>query len=151
MPITRLDDIRARVGSEIGASEWIKVDQARIDQFAETTEDRQFIHVDPAAAERTPFGGTIAHGFLSLSMLSRMAAEAMLVPDGIRMAVNYGANKVRFPAPVPVGAKIRLHAVVLSVEDVAGGGVQLTAALTVQCEGSEKPAAVVEAVYRYYA
>ena len=92
MPIAALDDIRARVGTEIGASDWILVDQQRIDAFADTTEDRQFIHTDPAAAAQTPFGGTIAHGFLSLSLLSRMAADVMQVPDSTLMAVNYGVR-----------------------------------------------------------
>ena len=92
MPLASLDDIRAQVGKEVGVSSWLLVDQHRIDAFAEATEDRQFIHVDPAAAEQTPFGGTIAHGFLSLSLLSRMAAEAMLVPDGLKMAVTMAST-----------------------------------------------------------
>src|SRR6476469_4213266 len=103
MPLASLDEIRARVGTEIGISSWLTVDQARIDAFAEATEDRQFIHVDPIAASRTPFGGTIAHGFLSLSLLSRMAADVMLIPEGVTMAVNYGLERVRFLAPVRCG------------------------------------------------
>ena len=102
-----LDEIRGRLGEEVGVSSWILVDQARIDAFAEATEDRQFIHVDPEAAAQTPFGGTIAHGFLSLSLLSRMGAEAMLVPDGLKMAVNYGFDRVRFIAPVKAGKRVR--------------------------------------------
>src|SRR4051794_26720857 len=107
MPLASLDDIRARIGEEIGVSSWLLVDQTRIDLFADATEDRQFIHVDPAAAAQTPFGGTIAHGFLTLSLLSRMAAEAMLVPDGLKMAVNYGLDRVRFLAPVKSGKRVR--------------------------------------------
>lgn len=99
MPIASLDEIRARIGQEIGVSSWLPVDQARIDAFAEATEDRQFIHTDPAAAAQTPFGGTIAHGFLTLSLLSSMSAEIMLIPDSIQMAVNYGLDRVRFLAP----------------------------------------------------
>ena len=140
MPIARLDDIRARVGSEIGASEWIKVDQARIDQFAETTEDRQFIHVDPVLAAQTPFGGTIAHGFLSLSLLSRMAADVMQVPDTTRMAVNYGLDRVRFIAPVRAGSRVRGRFILDAVEDKAPGQLLLRHNVTVEIEGSDKPA-----------
>ena len=107
MPITSLDEIRSRVGQEVGVSSWLTVDQARIDSFAEATEDRQFIHVDPAAAAQTPFGGTIAHGFLSLSLLSRMAAEATFLPEGLKMAINYGFDRVRFLAPVRSGRRVR--------------------------------------------
>jgi acyl dehydratase len=96
MPVVSLEEIRAHVGEEIGLSSWLTVDQERIDAFAEATEDRQFIHTDPAAAAQTPFGGTIAHGFLSLSLLSRMGAEVMLIPEGVKMAVNYGLDRVRF-------------------------------------------------------
>src|SRR4051812_42984652 len=107
MPTASLDEIRARVGSEVGVSSWLTVDQARIEAFADATDDHQFIHVDPVAAAKTPFGGTIAHGFLTLSLLSRMAAEGMLVPDNIRMAVNYGLDGVRFLAPVKSGRRVR--------------------------------------------
>src|SRR6476619_2063352 len=106
MPVASIDEIRSKVGQEVGVSGWLPVDQARIDAFAEATEDRQFIHVDPEAAKQTPFGGTIAHGFLSLSLLSRMAAEASLLPEGLRMAVNYGFDRVRFLAPVKSGKRI---------------------------------------------
>src|SRR5437764_9118234 len=107
MPLASLDEIRARVGEEVGVSGWLTIDQGRIDAFADATEDRQFIHVDRAAAAQTPFGTTIAHGFLSLSLLSRMGAEAMLLPDGLRMAINYGLDRVRFLAPVTSGKRIR--------------------------------------------
>src|SRR5690349_16836232 len=100
MPLASLTDIKSRVGEEVGVSSWITIDQRRIDEFADATEDRQFIHVDADAAAQTPFGSTIAHGFLSLSLLSRMGAEAMLVPDGMKMAINYGLDRVRFLAPV---------------------------------------------------
>ena len=140
MPIASLDDIRARVGSEIGASEWILVDQQRIDQFAETTEDRQFIHVDPALAAQTPFGGTIAHGFLSLSLLSRMAADVMQVPDTTRMAVNYGLDRVRFIAPVRAGSRVRGRFTLDAVEDKAPGQLLLRHTVTVEIENFDKPA-----------
>src|SRR5256714_9209707 len=107
MPLASLDEIRGRVGEEVGVSGWLTINQARIDQFANATEDRQFIHVDPEAAARTPFGGTIAHGFLTLSLLPRMGAEAMLVPEGLTMAVNYGLDRVRFLAPVKSGKRVR--------------------------------------------
>ena len=115
MPIASLDEIRASVGQPIGSSDWIEVTQDRIDVFAETTEDRQFIHIDPAAAAQTPVGGTIAHGFLSVSLLSRMAADAMQVPDTTKMAVNYGLDRVRFIAPVRAGKRVRGHFTLMSL------------------------------------
>ena len=117
MPVATLDDIRGRIGEEVGVSDWLTIDQARIDAFADATEDRQFIHVDPAGAAQTPFGGTIAHGFLSLSLLSRMAAEAMLVPDTLKMAVNYGLDRVRFLGPVRSGKRVRGRFTLESVEE----------------------------------
>jgi acyl dehydratase len=140
MPIASLDDIRARVGSEIGVSEWILVDQQRIGAFADTTDDRQFIHVDPEAAAQTPFGGTIAHGFLSLSLLSRMAADVMQVPDTTKMAVNYGLDRVRFIAPVRAGSRVRGRFTLDAVEDKAPGQLLLRHIVTVEIEGSDKPA-----------
>src|SRR6187551_2788458 len=109
MPVASIDEIQASVGSEVGVSEWLVVDQGSINAFADATQDHQFIHVDPEAAARTPFGGTIAHGFLTLSLLSRMAADAMLRPDDVKMGVNYGLEKVRFLAPVRSGKRVRGH------------------------------------------
>ena len=140
MPIASLDDIRLATGSEIGVSDWITVDQQRIDAFADATEDRQFIHVDPAAAAQTPFGGTIAHGFLSLSLLSRMAADVMQVPDSTLMAVNYGLDRVRFIAPVHAGRRVRGRFTLDAVEDKAPGQLLLRHTVTVEIEGSDKPA-----------
>jgi acyl dehydratase len=140
MPLASLDDIRAQVGKEVGVSSWLLVDQHRIDAFAEATEDRQFIHVDPAAAAQTPFGGTIAHGFLSLSLLSRMAAEATLVPDGLKMAVNYGLDRVRFLAPVRSGKRVRGRFVLDSIEEKAPGQWLMRHNVTVEIEGEDKPA-----------
>jgi acyl dehydratase len=140
MPIASLDDIRARVGAEIGVSDWIVVEQSRIDSFAETTEDRQFIHIDPAAAAQTPFGGTVAHGFLTLSLLSRMGAEAMLVPDGTKMAINYGLDRVRFLAPVLSGSRVRGRFTLDSIEEKAPGQHLMRHTVTVEIEGEEKPA-----------
>jgi acyl dehydratase len=140
MPIASLDEIRDRVGTEIGASSWLTIDQARIDAFAEATDDRQFIHVDPSAAAQTPFGGTIAHGFLTLSLLSRMAADAMLVPEGVKMAVNYGFDRVRFIAPVRSGKRVRGRFTLDSVEEKAPGQWLLRHTVTVEIEDEDKPA-----------
>ena len=140
MPVASLDEIRSRVGNEIGVSSWLTVDQARIDAFADATEDKQFIHVDPEAAAQTPFGGTIAHGFLSLSLLSRMGAEAMLIPEGTRMAVNYGLDRVRFLAPVRSGSRVRGRFTLDSVDEKAPGQILLRHTVTVEIEGEEKPA-----------
>lgn len=140
MPAASLEDIRARVGQEVGVSSWFAMDQQRIDAFADATEDRQFIHVDADAAAQTPFGGTIAHGFLTLSMLSRMAAEAMLLPDTLKMAVNYGFDRVRFLAPVRSGKRVRGRFVLDSVDEKAPGQLLMRHSVTVEIEGEEKPA-----------
>ena len=140
MPIASIEEIEARVGSEIGASDWILVDQQAIDAFAEVTQDHQFIHTDPEAAARTPFGGTVAHGFLSLSLLSRMAADVMLVPEGLKMAVNYGFERVRFIAPVRSGRRVRGRFVLTGAEEKRPGRWQLVHDVTVEIEGEGKPA-----------
>jgi acyl dehydratase len=144
MPIASIDEIRSKVGQEVGVSDWILVDQARIDSFAEVTEDPQFIHIDPVAAARTPFGGTIAHGFLTLSLLSRMAADAMLRPDGIKMGVNYGFEKVRFIAPVRSGKRVRGRFVLASFDEKRPGQYQFTHSVTVEIEGEDKPALIAD-------
>ena len=144
MPVAALDEIRDRIGREVGVSSWLTVDQPRIDAFAAATEDRQFIHVDPEAAAQTPFGGTIAHGFLSLSLLSRMAAEATLLPDGLKMAVNYGFDRVRFLAPVKSGKRVRGRFVLDSVDEKAPGQLLMRHKVTVEIEGESKPALTAE-------
>ena len=144
MPVASLHDIRSRVGQEVGVSGWLTVDQSRIDAFADATEDHQFIHVDPATAAQTPFGGTIAHGFLSLSLLSRMGAETMLLPNGLRMAVNYGFDRVRFLAPVRSGKRIRGRFRLDSVEEKAPGQLLMRHKVTVEIEGEDKPALTAE-------
>ena len=144
MPLASLDEIRSRVGTEIGLSSWLTVDQARIDAFAEATEDRQFIHTDPAAAAQTPFGGTIAHGFLTLSLLSRMAADAMLVPEGLKMAVNYGLDRVRFLAPVRSGKRVRGRFVLAEAKLRKPNELQSRTNVTVEIEGEDKPALVAD-------
>ncbi|HYX47164.1 MAG TPA: MaoC family dehydratase [Sphingomicrobium sp.] len=140
MPLATLTEIKNRTGEEVGVSSWILVDQPRIDAFAAATEDRQFIHVDASAAARTRFGGTIAHGFLSLSLLSRMGAEAMLIPEGLKMAVNYGLDRVRFLAPVRSGKRVRGRFTLDSVEEKAPGQWLLSHTVTVEIEQEEKPA-----------
>ena len=140
MPVAPLEEIRSKVGEEIGVSGWLTVDQHRIDSFADATEDRQFIHVDSDAAARTPFGGTIGHGFLTLSLLSRMAADAMLIPEGVTMAVNYGLDRVRFLAPVRSGKRVRGRFVLAGVEEKSPGQVLLRHDVTVEIEGEDKPA-----------
>ena len=140
MPIASLADIRARVGEEVGVSGWLTIDQTRIETFADATEDKQFIHVDPDAASRTPFGGTIAHGFLALSLLSRMGAEAMLLPEDVRMGVNYGLDRVRFLAPVKSGKRVRGRFVLDSIEEKAPGQLLMRHTVTVEIAGEDKPA-----------
>jgi len=140
VPIAELDDIRARAGEEIGTSNWFVIDQERIAAFAEATEDRQFIHLDPDAAAQTPFGGTIAHGFLTLSLLSRMAAEVVLVPPSTKMVVNYGLDRVRFLAPVRSGKRVRGRFVLEGIENKPGGQLLLRHLVTVEIEGEDKPA-----------
>jgi acyl dehydratase len=144
MPIASIDEIKAKVGTQIGVSNWIAVDQKAIDSFADVTGDRQFIHVDPEAAARTPFGGTVAHGFLTLSLLSQMAAQVMLVPESLRMAVNYGFDKVRFIAPVRSGKRVRGRFGLISAEEKRPGQWQFVHQVTVEIEGEEKPALTAE-------
>jgi len=140
MPVATLDEIRSKIGQQVGSSGWIEVGQERISQFADATEDHQFIHVDPKAAEAAGFGGTIAHGFLSLSLLSRMAADVMLIPDTARMALNYGLDRVRFLAPVKAGKRVRGHFILDGVEEKSPGQLLIRQTVSVEIEGEEKPA-----------
>jgi acyl dehydratase len=144
MPVASLDEIAAKVGTELGVSDWLTVDQAAIDAFADVTQDHQFIHTDPEAAAMTPFGGTVAHGFLTLSLLSRMAADVMLVPDGLKMAVNYGFERVRFIAPVRSGKRVRGRFMLASAQEKRPGQWQFVHNVTVEIEGEEKPALTAE-------
>ena len=144
MPVATIDEIKAKVGEEVGISDWILIDQARIDRFAGVTEDHQFIHVDPEAAAKTPFGGTVAHGFLTLSLLSRMAADVMLRPEQIRMGVNYGFEKVRFMAPVRSGKKVRGRFRLDRFEEKKPGQYQFVHQVTVEIEGEDKPALIAD-------
>lgn len=148
MGFTSLADLQAAVGSTLGHSDWIEIDQQRIDQFAAATGDHQWIHVDPKRAAAGPFGTTIAHGFLTLSLLPSIGDD-LITLDGARMGVNYGVNKVRFPAPVPVGSRVRGRVDLVSVEGIEGG-VQLVCRTTIEREGGDKPVCVAESVSRFY-
>ena len=144
----KVSDLHGLVGQAVASSDWITVTQARIDQFAQATGDHQWIHTDPVRAAAGPFGTTIAHGFLTLSLLPEMGASAMEVLD-TKMGVNYGLNRVRFPAPVPAGSRLRGHFKLLSYEPLAGGA-QLTMEVTMEREGSAKPVCVAESVARRF-
>ncbi len=144
-----LDELRAAVGRDLGYTDWFEITQDRVNLFADATGDHQWIHVDPERAASGPFGRTIAHGYLTLSLTSDLISQLIEVHN-ISMAINYGTNKVRFPLPVPVGSLIRASARILSVDDVPGG-VQVVTLITVEREGSEKPSCVVESVTRYLA
>jgi acyl dehydratase len=148
--IDGIDGLKAAVGQHLGYSDWHEITQDRIDAFAEATGDHQWIHVDPERAKGGPFGRTIAHGYLTLSLAPWLMGEVLTV-TGMAMGLNYGLNKLRFPNPVPVGSKLRLGAQLASVEDVGGGGVQATIDLTFELDGETKPACAAQAVYRYYA
>ncbi len=142
--MTKPSDLPSLIGQEVGVSRWIEVDQARIDAFARITEDEQFIHVDPERAKATPFGGTIAHGFLTLSLASAMSYDAVAPLDGVIMGVNYGFDRLRFLAPVPAGSRVRGRFRLLSAEDKGGGRWLLKHELTVEIEGGDKPALIAE-------
>ena len=142
-------ELAAAVGTQVGTGDWIEIDQKRIDLFAEATGDHQWIHVDPERAKAGPFGTTIAHGFLTLSLLPVLASECYSVA-GIRMAVNYGSNKVRFPAPVPVGSAVRGTAELVSTEEVRDG-VQAVVRFTIAGPDGGKPYCVAESITRFYA
>lgn len=149
MITVNVDELPSLAGKDLGYSDWVRVDQAKIDQFADATNDHQWIHVDPVRAKEGPFGTTIAHGYLTLSLAPGLLQSVVRV-EGMRHGVNYGCNKVRFPSPVPVDSEVRLHATVADVEEV-GGGVQLTLDLTIEARDAAKPACVAQVVYRYFA
>lgn len=148
LTINGIDDLKAKVGEELGVSDWYEVTQERIDAFADASGDHQWIHVDPEKAKDTPFGGTIAHGLFTLSLGPRFAGELFTI-ENVAFALNYGFGRVRFPAPVPVGSKLRMRAALTAVENVPGG-VQITVTQTFEVEGSEKPVCVAESLVRAY-
>jgi acyl dehydratase len=141
-------DLKNAVGEQLGHSEWLEITQDRINQFADATGDHQWIHVDPARAKDGPFGACIAHGYLTLSLVSMLLPQIIEV-HGVRMGVNYGTDRVRFPAPVPVGSRIRGGGELLKVEDVKDG-VQATVRVTMEIEGKARPACVVDTISRFY-
>jgi len=144
-----LSDLTALVGTEVGVSDWMEITQERIDLFAEATNDHQFIHVDPDLAAQTPFGGTIAHGFLTLSLSVALAAEVEMPVGNPLMGVNYGLDRVRFPAPVAVGSRVRQRVSLDEISEVPGG-LHLKQTMTMEIEGQEKPAMVAERLTRLY-
>jgi acyl dehydratase len=144
------DSLKLFVGKEIGVSDWLTMSQERIAQFAEATEDRQWIHLDRERAEKeSPYGTTIAHGFLTLSLISRFMKDVIQVRSGTGMTINYGLNRVRFPSPVRAGSKIRARVALLSVKDIPGA-YEAAFSVTIESEGSEKPCCVAESIVRYY-
>ncbi|MGB0908483.1 MAG: MaoC family dehydratase [Maricaulaceae bacterium] len=144
MKTTPPSELSALVGTEIGVSDWVTVEQERINVFADVTEDHQFIHINPEAAAQTPFGGTIAHGFLTLSLLSKFSEQTGIVLEGVKMGVNYGFEKVRFLAPVPSGSKVRGRFVLNSAEEKKPGQFLITYGVSVEIEGGEKPALIAD-------
>lgn len=149
--IVELESLKARIGQELGVSDWIEVSQARINAFADTTEDHQFIHVDPVAAAMTPFGGPIAHGFLVIALLSRMVMTAGIAIEGVAMGVNYGFDRVRLTAPVPAGSRMRGRFNLVGVEARKPGQFLITFGVTVELEGGTRPALTAEWLTLYFA
>ena len=143
-----IDDLKAHIGQHLGYSDWREITQDQVNAFADATGDHQWIHVDVERAKQGPFGGPIAHGYLTLSLTPMLVSEAVRV-EGFKMGVNYGINRLRFPAPAPVGSKLRAGVKMLACEDVAGG-VQLTYEVTFEVEGGDKPACVADILFRYY-
>jgi len=146
--ITGLDELKQAEGEELGVSDWHRITQADIDAFADVTGDHQWIHVDPERAKDTPFGGTIAHGYFTLSLAPRFTEQVMKL-DGFAMAINYGLNKVRFPSPVPVDSDVRMRARLAELSEIPGGA-QMIMELTFEREGADKPVCVAQSVVRVY-
>lgn len=143
------ESVLSRVGQELGVSDWLTMEQSRVDQFADATNDHQWIHIDPARAATGPFGATIAHGYLTLSLISWFMPQIVDL-SAMKMGVNYGCDKVRFPAPVKVGSKVRGRAVLVAADATKDGGVQATIRVSVEVEGGDKPGCVADTIARYY-
>ena len=148
LTVNGIDDLKTRIGDELGVSDWHEVTQDDIDTFARVTGDDQWIHVDPERAKETPFGGTIAHGYYTLSLAPKFSYELFQL-DGVAFGLNYGLNKLRFPAPLPVGSKVRMRMELLAVDDIPGGA-QITMKLTFEREGGDKPVCVAESLSRVF-
>lgn len=145
----KIADLQPLVGESLGTSDWLLIDQQRVNQFADATGDHQWIHVDVERAQKGPFGGTIAHGFLTLSLLPAFFATAFEIRE-TKSGLNYGLDKVRFIAPVPVGKRLRAHFKLMEWSELKGGGAQLKIEMTVECEGADKPACVAESITRLF-
>lgn len=150
--VRTIDEVRDLIGQELGVSDWLEITQERVNAFADATGDHQYIHIDPERASQTFFGGTIAHGYLTLSLIPHLSSlrKGVRIDLGGKMGVNYGLNRVRFTAPVPVGKRIRSRHTLLAVEEVPNGGVQMTTQVTIEVEGQDKPACVAETLGRTY-
>jgi acyl dehydratase len=148
LTINGIDELKSRIGDELGVSEWHEVTQDKVDAFADVTGDDQWIHIDPERAKETPFGGTIAHGYYTLSLAPRFSYDLFKL-DGVAFGLNYGLNKLRFPAPMPVGDRVRMRMELQSVDDIPGGA-QITMKLTFEREGGDKPVCVAESLSRVY-
>ncbi len=150
--ITTVEDLKTLIGQELSVGQWVEITQERVNQFADVTGDHQYIHVDPERAKNTFFGGTIAHGYLTLSLLPLLGKDraGVRVDLGGKMAVNYGVDRVRFPAPVPVGKRVRMRSKLLAVEEIGDSAVQMKYQQTVEVEGQEKPGCVAETLSRIY-
>lgn len=144
-----IDSLREKVGRHLGYSDWFTVDQQRVNLFADATGDHQWIHVDAERARQGPFGTTIAHGYLTLSLVPVLLSQVVRV-EGVKMGINYGCNRVRFPSPVPVGSDVRLGATLTSIDDVDGAGVQVTIDVTIEVRDAPKPSCAAQVVLRYY-
>ncbi len=151
--VTSVEDLKKLIGQEIGISDWLEITQERVNQFADATGDHQYIHVDPERAKQTFFGGTVAHGYLTLSLipyLGSLRASGVKIQLGGRMGVNYGLNRVRFVSPVPVGKRIRMRTKLVAVEEIGDRAVQMTSEQTIEVEGADKPACIAETIGRTY-
>ena len=150
MTAVPVSELTSYIGKDLGHSEWMTIDQERVNQFADCTEDHQFIHIDEEKAKQTPFGGTIAHGFLSLSLLPKLSAGLLIRPEGLKMAVNYGMDSLRFIQPVRVGSRVRLQSTVMDVTEKKPGQWLIKARSTLEIEGSDKPAFIAEELSLYF-
>ena len=150
--VTTVEELKTLIGQEIGVSDWLEITQERVNQFADATGDHQYIHVDPERARTTFFGGTIAHGYLTLSLIPHLSStrQGVKIDLGGKMGVNYGLNKVRFTSPVPVGKRIRSRTTLLAVEEIGDRAVQTTNQVVIEVEGSDKPACIAETLGRTY-
>lgn len=148
--VNGLTEILALAGTELGHTNWREISQTRVDTFADATDDHQWIHVDPERAATGPFGGTIAHGYLTLALVIPLFGELLSI-NGVSVSINYGLNKVRFPSPVKVGSRVRLRGTVVDVVEVKGDGVEMVLDFIIEIDGEAKPACIAQAVYRHYA